>query len=243
MSKLLLDEHPLMVMPKLAKEIGLNEAIILQQIHYWNEINKKTNNNFKDGYYWTFNSYDGWCEQFPFWSEHTIRRTIKNLEKMQLIIVGNYNKLKIDRTKWYRIDYKKLDKWDNSQYGQNGQTNIAEWPDQQAKMDRPLPETTPETTPEITLEINNHTSCESWVLSLFIDCFESYFNYSHRRINKIPDLTDMECFEYDDLKECFNEYFNKYSVGIKKNDLEKCSINRVAAIFKRYSSSGEYGWK
>lgn len=30
MSKLLLDEHPLQVLPGLAKRIGLNEAIILQ---------------------------------------------------------------------------------------------------------------------------------------------------------------------------------------------------------------------
>jgi hypothetical protein len=45
MSKLLLDEQPLLIMPKLATKIGLNESIIVQQIHYWNEINKKSNNN------------------------------------------------------------------------------------------------------------------------------------------------------------------------------------------------------
>jgi len=93
------------------------------------------------------------------------------------------------------------------------------------------------------LKKSNHTSCESWVLSLFINCFESYFNYGHRRINKVPDLTEMEDFEIGELKECFNEYFDKYSTGIKKHDLEKCSINKVAAIFKRYTSSDEYGWK
>ncbi len=35
MNNLLLDEHPLLVMPKLATLIGLNEAIVLQQVHYW----------------------------------------------------------------------------------------------------------------------------------------------------------------------------------------------------------------
>lgn len=35
MSKLLIDDYPIQVLPKLAKEIGLNEAIFLQQVHYW----------------------------------------------------------------------------------------------------------------------------------------------------------------------------------------------------------------
>ncbi|UWV93843.1 hypothetical protein NW062_00655 [Mycoplasmopsis cynos] len=36
---------------KHAKEIGLNEALILQQINYWIEINKKTGKNFYEGRY------------------------------------------------------------------------------------------------------------------------------------------------------------------------------------------------
>ena len=40
-SKLLIDEPPLQVLPSLALKIGLNEAIILQQVHYW--LNPKLN--------------------------------------------------------------------------------------------------------------------------------------------------------------------------------------------------------
>ena len=35
MSKLLIHDKPIMILPSLAQKIGLNEAIILQQIHYW----------------------------------------------------------------------------------------------------------------------------------------------------------------------------------------------------------------
>ncbi len=35
MAKLLLNEQPLVVLPELACKIGLNEAIILQQLNYW----------------------------------------------------------------------------------------------------------------------------------------------------------------------------------------------------------------
>ncbi|WLF74824.1 hypothetical protein Q3V38_08385 [Limosilactobacillus fermentum] len=45
---LLIEEPPLQVLPSLAKSIGLNEAIVLQQIHYW--IRKS--NNLKDGHKW-----------------------------------------------------------------------------------------------------------------------------------------------------------------------------------------------
>lgn len=242
MSKLLLDEHPLMVMPQLAKAIGLNEAIILQQIHYWNEINKKTKNNFKDGYYWTFNSYEGWCEQFPFWSESTIKRAMKNLEKLEVVIVGNYNRIKIDRTKWYRIDYKKLEKWGNIPIVQNDLISVSNCTDGKVKMESPIPETITETTPEIPLEINNAENADSFVFDVFTDCFKNYFGYKHRNINKIPDVTEMEELEIEELEECFNEYFIKYGTGIKKHDLEKCSINRVAASFSRYVSGGVYGW-
>lgn len=109
MSKLLFDENPLVVNTGLAVKIGLNEAIILQQIHYWLEINKKAKRNFRDNETWCYNTYKKWQEQFPFFSLKTIQRTIISLENMGFLITGNYNKLKIDKTKWYRINYKTLE--------------------------------------------------------------------------------------------------------------------------------------
>lgn len=58
--------HPLVVDKHLAKILGLNEALVLQQINYWLEINKKKNNNFHDGRYWTYNTLKEWQEEFPF---------------------------------------------------------------------------------------------------------------------------------------------------------------------------------
>lgn len=48
----LLDSHPLVLNKQLAVILGLNEALILQQVHYWIEINKKNNRNFQEGRYW-----------------------------------------------------------------------------------------------------------------------------------------------------------------------------------------------
>lgn len=40
MSMYLFDEQPILANKTLAREIGLNEALVLQQINYWIEINK-----------------------------------------------------------------------------------------------------------------------------------------------------------------------------------------------------------
>jgi hypothetical protein len=107
-NNLLIDDYPLIILPTLATKIGLSEAIVLQQIHYWLCINEKLSQNFEDGKYWTFNTYTELQKQFPFWNEKTIRRIIANLKSNGYILVGNYNKYKYDRTNWYSIDYSKL---------------------------------------------------------------------------------------------------------------------------------------
>ena len=51
-TKLLRDSLPLVIDVQLATAVGLNEAIVLQQIHYWLQINKRDNKNFYEGHYW-----------------------------------------------------------------------------------------------------------------------------------------------------------------------------------------------
>lgn len=96
--------------PELARKIGLNQAILLNQIYYWCNKNKKKHINYINGYYWTYGSIKKWQEQFPFWSISTIKRIILNLEKEEYLISGNYNKKGYDRTKWYRVNEEKISK-------------------------------------------------------------------------------------------------------------------------------------
>ncbi|RLY87915.1 DnaD domain protein [Staphylococcus hominis] len=120
MSSLLIDDYPILVLPKLATEIGLNEAIVLQQMHYW--INKS--NHIHDNKRWIYNSYKEWEQHFPFWSNATIRRTISSLEKQELVLVGNYNKAGFDKTKWYSINYSTLEGM-SKRVAQNEQTSCS----------------------------------------------------------------------------------------------------------------------
>lgn len=151
MSNLLLDEQPLVILPRLATLIGLNEAIVLQQLHYWVEKSK----NEKDGLYWVYNTIKEWQEQFPFWSKNTIIRTFENLEKQGLVKTGIFNKNKSDRTKWYTIDYEQLIKMGNS-FTQNGKMDYPNWVNgsftQNEKMvNQRIPQNTTENTADISI--------------------------------------------------------------------------------------------
>ena len=103
-TQLLIDEYPLIVLPSLVKAVGLEKAIVLQQVHYW----MKKSTHERDGHLWIYNSYRAWAEQLSWMSEEAIRKHIKALEKRGLLVSANYNKLAMDKTKWYRIDYEAL---------------------------------------------------------------------------------------------------------------------------------------
>ncbi len=101
---LLVDEPDFRVQASLIKEIGFNEAFLIQLLHFRSLISK----NEKNGYKWVYNTYDDWHEELPFWSLNKIKRTIYSLESQGYIVSNSsYNKMKIDRTKWYRVDYTK----------------------------------------------------------------------------------------------------------------------------------------
>ncbi len=106
----LFDEQPIIANKTLARALGLNEALVLQQINYWIEINKKSGKNYHDGKYWTYNSIRAWQEKdFDYMSVDTVKRTFAKLEKSGYLLIGNYNKDPRDKTKWYTINDEKLE--------------------------------------------------------------------------------------------------------------------------------------
>lgn len=153
----LFNEHPIVIDKDIAVVIGLNEAIILQQMQYW----IKKSNKIIDGKSWIYNSVTEWKKQFPFFSDSTITRAIKKLEDRKIVSVGNYNKNGMDRTKWYSINYETLNNLMTNAFSQNDEciqsncTNASSQNDQMhlVKLTRPIPEITTEITTEITNNI------------------------------------------------------------------------------------------
>ncbi len=99
----LMSAPTIQLIPSLAKKIGLNEAIVLQQLHFRLCISE----NWRDGHKWVYKTYEDWQKnEFPFWSVDTVYRTIRKLEAQGYLVSTNiYNKMHVDKTKWYRIDY------------------------------------------------------------------------------------------------------------------------------------------
>src|SRR5262245_49470104 len=115
-SNLLVNEYPLVFSPTLAVLVGLEEAIVLQQIHFWLDKKQELNDQrtFREGRLWVYNSANQWRGQFPFWRVRTIQRILARLaqpfspkeddqrvERGPLLQTANFNAHPMDRTPWH----------------------------------------------------------------------------------------------------------------------------------------------
>lgn len=87
----------------IAKQYGLNEAILLNNIAFWVFKNRANNQNFYEGRHWTYNSIKAYSELFPYMSESTIRRTLNNLAGSDLILIGNFGSSTLNKTNYYTL--------------------------------------------------------------------------------------------------------------------------------------------
>ena len=122
--------------PEIAKELGVDCAIMYSNIEFGVEHNKANNTNFNDGYYWTYNSTSAFMTLFPFWTEKQIRRILSTLENSGYIKSGNYNQHKYDRTKWY------------TSIRPNGQMEIPKQSNGSTEMVEPIPDNKPNYKPD-----------------------------------------------------------------------------------------------
>ena len=86
-------EQVLMFDGMLAEKIGLNEAIVLQRLVYWQKRSSDSG--------WIYNSYKDWKKQFKFLSIRSIQRAFLSLERQGIIKckrakMCNFYQLKID---------------------------------------------------------------------------------------------------------------------------------------------------
>lgn len=87
----------------LAVEYGVTEAILLNHLYFWIEKNRANERHYHDGLYWTYNSVRAFNEIFPYLSTKKINNALKHLEREGLLVKGNYNETKYDRTLWYAL--------------------------------------------------------------------------------------------------------------------------------------------
>ena len=87
----------------IAAEVGVNAAVILQNIAYWVKKNEANGMHLHDGRYWTFNSRKAFQKLYPFWTERVIKYSLKKLKDEGYILTQQFNKSKMDHTNWYAL--------------------------------------------------------------------------------------------------------------------------------------------
>lgn len=261
-SELFVDKSKtLIINTDLALVLGdLNEAIVLNQLNYWLGINKKAGKNFIDDRYWVYNSYSDWkAKDFPYWSEKTIQRTFTRLENKGVVVSANYNKLGIDKTKWYTIDTEKLQELvDKFNSDENKMTNRQDnMTDRQDKMtcregqnDRPLPEITTE----------NKTTENKYALSESKDSSRGdIYAFSTEKGGSKSDVIKNIAIEFADCEpsdwrieelkhiidyflEQYNKTLNMSHIRITEQALTKIVINYFEPVGNYMSDNSAYGF-
>lgn len=184
---LLLQEPPLQVLPSLATAIGLNEAIVLQQV-YWLFIDER-NGKWFGGHRWIFNTYEQWRKFFPFWSEVTIKRIFAQLETM-MILESCQPEGSLSRRKWYRINEGMLLKLTNERLSESShRINLIR--SNRSKRSVPITENT-ETEKTLTKE-SKETSEVSDAISSFEDHPAMWIKNPIRNLPKEEQLRKIRC--------------------------------------------------
>ena len=255
----------LIINTDLALVLGdLIEAIVLNQLNYWLGINKKAGKNFIDDRYWVYNSYSDWkAKDFPYWSEKTIQRTFTRLENKGVVLSANYNKLAIDKTKWYTIDTEKLqelvDKFNSDEDKMtNRQDNMTDRQDKmtcrEGQNDRPLPEINTENidrdyTTEIKYALSE--SKDSSRGDIYAFSAEKGGSKSDVIKNLAVEFADCEPSDWriEELKHIIDYFLEQYSktqnmshIRITEQALTKIVINYFEPVGNYMSDNSAYGF-
>ena len=89
--------------PAIAEVVGVNAAVIYQNLVFWCEKNAASERNINEGQAWTYNSHKAFSLLFPYLSLRQIRSALDKLEEAELVLVDCFNKDPRDRTKWYAV--------------------------------------------------------------------------------------------------------------------------------------------
>jgi hypothetical protein len=162
------NKRPIVISADLALHVGLNEAIVLQQLNYWLESTDSGVDH--EGARWVYNTHEQWRDQFPFWSVDTVKRTFTSLKKQDLNLIAQLSKDKHDRTNYYTVNHAKLDemyaaarsfphqcKMPSSKSAKSADGKVQTAPVQECS----LPSSIGATCPDVHTEITTETTPES----------------------------------------------------------------------------------
>lgn len=211
-----------------AVEVGVEAAVIFQNIAWWCKKNAANEKHFHDGNYWTYNSVKAWHDLMPFFSEKKIPRLVQKLKESGLIETGNYNRVGYDRTLWYAVTAKgwkllnvdippflKIEKCNS----QNQEMDLPESGNGFPGIEEPIPDINPD-------KKHHHQEDEDWQ-----EVLDSYQDNIHPISGSI---------ELDTLKSLYDDYRKKWLLeGIKVMALNNAkSIRYLTTVLESWERDG-----
>lgn len=183
---------------KVAEKVGVNCAIILNNLYYWIEKNRANGKNYYDGYYWTYNSTKAFSQLFPYFSQRQIETALKKLRDEEYIITGNYNEFKYDRTLWYAITKK------GECILQNCEMDVTSMSNGSDEKGEPIPNSKPNGKPNGNKEINK----ESEIDVNFENLWKLLKAHPNDRKSKVTKKRKKELYEmgYERVEKAINLY-------------------------------------
>lgn len=100
MSNLVLDEYPIVIQASLVRRLGIAEAALVQQLHYWSGRATRTH----DGHTWVYKTYADWSQEIGL-STKACRGALDKLRRAGVVIAVENPTDARDHTLWWRIDY------------------------------------------------------------------------------------------------------------------------------------------
>lgn len=93
---------------QLAIDFDVESAIFIQSLAQWTRRNAANHHNFHEGRYWSYNTYEALVKLFPYWSKKQIERLTAKCVNHGLMVKGNFNQKRYDKTNWFAMTDKAL---------------------------------------------------------------------------------------------------------------------------------------
>ena len=145
---------------QVAEKLGVNAAILAANVQFWcakNEANE-SKRHFHEGKYWTFNSVSALEKLFPYLTIKQIRTALDKCVEDGLLLCGQFNGDKRDRTKWYSYNGLAWSEEMGNAFAPEGKSHLPLRADPFAPEGKPLPDTNPDNKPNNKLSAQARTS-------------------------------------------------------------------------------------
>lgn len=149
-----------------AAEYGVHEAILIHHFQHWIEFNQRTKKNYREGRTWSYQTFEEISEWFPYLTADQVRDLLhrlcegKNrkskrdeLEFEPVLIKGNFNKTKYDKTTWYAFINEKM--FTKGEIPKNPQGKS---PDPENEIPAPIPDTKTDTKKKLASSLDSSES-------------------------------------------------------------------------------------